>query len=193
MVIFDANVLIALVSSRTSSDNLARLEGLLADISKRHTFVGIPTPALAEFLVRTDGATQGLFAALERKAAIRVLPFDRKAAYECSVLDRTAQSSGDKRGPAKGAPYQKVKIDRQIVAIALANGADAIISGDATLRAIASGAGLKAGTIEDLDLPASARQHPLDFDGDVKVQPQIVPVESTAVPLAAIAPTGEGE
>jgi hypothetical protein len=35
-------------------------------------------------------------AALMRKAAVQLAPFDARAAVECSLLDRAALASGDK-------------------------------------------------------------------------------------------------
>jgi len=71
-------------------------------------------------------------------------------------------SSGDKRGAAnKSAPWQKVKIDWQILAIALANNADSIITADDDLHRMALGRAIQAFKIEELQLPESARQVPL--------------------------------
>jgi len=52
--------------------------------------IGIPAPVFAEFLVRTDDPTTAMLAAMERKRALRVLPFDKRAAHECALLDRFA-------------------------------------------------------------------------------------------------------
>lgn len=180
MVIFDANVLIALVSKKTPSDDLARLNALISDLSKRRLFVGIPTPVLAEFLVKTDAATQAVLDALERKSSLRVIPFDKMAAYECSMLDKKALSNGNKRGSAKSAPYQKIKVDRQILAIA--NGADMLVSADQNLIALAKDVGLKAVRIEELALPAAALQQPLDFESQPAAS--ALTLSTPAMPLA---------
>lgn len=170
MVVFDANVLVSLVSKSTSADDLARLHALIEELSKSRSYVSIPTPVLAEFLVRTDAATQAVLSSIERKSGVRVQSFDRKAAVECAMLDAKARLLGGKRGSAKNAPYQKVKVDRQIVAIAITNRADMIVSGDDTLIAVARDAGLLARKIEELPLPASALQRPLNFEADSAVE-----------------------
>lgn len=194
MVIIDANVLIALVSKKTHPDDLARLEGLLVDVSKTKSHIGIPTPALAEFLVRTDAATQGVFSALERKSAVRVLPFDKKAAYECAQLDRAAREKGNKRGSATGSAYQKVKVDRQIVAIAKAVGATAIISDDAGLRSVGKDAGLLVRPVCDLPIPESARQHALDLVVSTDPTPARISDEAgAAVAASALEPAPKHE
>jgi hypothetical protein len=107
---------------------------------------------------------------------LRVLPFDKRAAYQCALLDASARQSGAKRGKDNLDPYQKVKVNRQIVAIALTNGAELIVSGDTGLINVAKAAGLAAARIGDLPLPAAARQHPLFGDrvldlGGVESQP----------------------
>jgi hypothetical protein len=61
-------------------------------------------------------------------------------------------------------PWQKIKIDRQIVAIARATGCELIVSEDQGVRANALRLGLASCTIDALDLPDSARQRPLDFE-----------------------------
>ena len=181
MVVFGANVLIALVSPQTSSDDLARINKLIADLSKRKSYVGVPTPALAEFLVRTDGATQAILETLERKSGVRMLPFDKRAAYECALLDQKARVTGRKRGSAGDAPYQKVKVDRQIVAIAIANGAEMIVSGDDKLIAVARDMDLKAVTISELPIPPAAMQRPLTFNAD-DLRPGSRETQPTALP-----------
>jgi len=164
VVVFDANVLISLVSGKTHRDDLARIEGVIAEVSKKKSYVGIPTPALAEFLVRTDSATHALLAALERKSSIRVLPFDKRAASECAILDRKARDAGNKRGTSRGVPYQKVKIDRQIVAIAITNGAEMVVSDDSDLVTFAKAAGLRALSVAELPIPQASLQQPLEFE-----------------------------
>jgi predicted nucleic acid-binding protein len=165
MVVFDTNVLIALCSPKTSKDDLARLNALIAGLSKKRTYVGIPTPVLAEFLVRTDSATEAVLRGLERKSSVRVLAFDKRAAYECALMDRNSRGSGGKRGKGNDDPYQKVKIDRQTVAIAMTNQAEMVVSGDGGLINVANAAGLKAVRISDLPIPASAMQREM-FEED---------------------------
>lgn len=164
MIVFDANVLIALVSQKTSADDRARLQGLVEEVVSRKSYVGVPTPALAEFLIRSDDATAAVLAALERKSAIRVLPFDRRAAMECALLERSERAKhGKKRGASDGAPYQKIKVDRQIVAIAMANNAERLLTLDGDIKKISYSTGVLVSAIADLPLPDWAKQRPLDL------------------------------
>jgi predicted nucleic acid-binding protein len=164
VIVIDTNVLIQLVSGAGSTDDDVRLRALIDTLSTARTYIGVPTPALAEFLVRTDAATEGVLRTMEKSAALRVLPFDKKAAYECAQIDRAMIAVGTKRGRDNLQPWQKVKIDRQIVAIAKSNGATQIISADSGVISTAVAAGMTALRISDLPLPPSARQQPLFED-----------------------------
>ena len=97
---------------------------------------------------------------LDRKRSIVVAPFDRRAAFECSFLDKAAIGQGDKRGGRHEA-WQRIKVDRQIVAVARVNGATLIVANDAGLRATATAAGMTARRVDELELPDSARQQSL--------------------------------
>jgi hypothetical protein len=89
---------------------------------------------------------------------VAIAPFDELAAVECSLLDSRALASGNKREPLNpNAPWQSVKIDRQIVAIALSRGAS-IVSGDSDVLKMAKWAGVTAMRVEDLPIPESERQ-----------------------------------
>ncbi len=106
----------AKVDDTTSMDR-AKLDHLLAQVASARGRIILPAPVVAEFLVKTDLATTDWLAALERKASIVVAPFDRRCALECALLDRAALATGDKRG-GRLEPWQRIKIDRQIAAVA---------------------------------------------------------------------------
>jgi hypothetical protein len=69
------------------------------------------------------------------------------------LTDRGKSGKGKKGG--SDAPYQKVKFDRQIVAIAKVNRAHTIYSDDADVRKFATKAGIKAVPTWDLPIPPS--------------------------------------
>lgn len=163
IVVIDANVLIAWSTEKEGSLTKARLDRLFEEVSDVGGTLIVPTPSLAEFLVRTDEATSDFLAGLERRRAFRVASFDRRAAFECSLLDKAALGQGDKKGGRKDS-WQKVKVDRQIVAIARAQNAGLIISDDGGLCGTARAAGLTAMTVGELELPESAKQAPLPFE-----------------------------
>ena len=126
MIVFDTNALVKLAAGAEDDDDFLRIRGVVASAEKARDPIGIPAPAFAEFLVNTDQATTEILAMFERKQAFKILPFDKRAAYECAILDRDALVTRRRRsGPAS--PRQKVKVDRQIVAIARVHGADKIV------------------------------------------------------------------
>ncbi len=115
----------------------------------------IPTPVLCEVLVRADAAMSEYLGILNGSAAFRIVPFDQKAAIEAAIDMNAALKSGGLRANAQDADTTKTKIkfDRQIVAIAKAEGAHTIYSDDKHVHSYASRAGLKAIRTADLDLP----------------------------------------
>ena len=164
MVIFDANMLVALVSERTSADDKARLDQVVKTLSEDGAYVGIPTPAFAEFFVDADQATSPALAALRRKHWIQVLPFDERAAIEAALITRTERATPvGKRGTSKKT-WQQIKVDRQILAIAKVNNASAIYTEDDDLRIQASKLGITAFAIKDIPLPPEARQSKLPLE-----------------------------
>ncbi|MGZ9568758.1 hypothetical protein ACVTTK_05265 [Alcaligenes nematophilus] len=166
IVALDANCLVAW-SSRNNPDNVARLDELLKTVSDARGKIIIPVPCLAEYLVHLGDATEAWFAALERKSSVVLAPFDKRAAYECALIDRNAISNGSKRAGRLDA-WQKIKIDRQVIAIAKNHSAKEIISEDKEVRAEAISIGLRARALDELTLPDSARQNviPLEPMGD---------------------------
>lgn len=165
IIAVDCNFLVASQSDKTSDDNAARIQNFFSLIEKRKSKLVIPMPAVAEYLVGADIAGNAWVNALARKSSIILAPFDLAAAHECALLDRGAFNSGDKRDGVKD-PWQKVKIDRQIVAIARSVGAKLIISNDKGVRANAARAFISAKSIEDLELPETAKQLKIDLAPD---------------------------
>jgi predicted nucleic acid-binding protein len=160
MIVVDANVLIAWSAKKTPDLVRARLNHLLETAAKDKQRILIPTPALAEFLVRADDAAAEWLNELEKKSAVDVCAFDRRAAFECAFIERGAHRDGDKKHGSESA-YQKVKFDRQIVAIAKSRNARMVVSNDDSLRRVALSVGLSVSKIEELPIPDSARQHQL--------------------------------
>ena len=117
-------------------------------------------PAIAEYLVKADQAALKTLYALEKKSYIFAAPFDRKAAIECALLDGAAMGKGDKKD-GSSEPWQKIKIDRQIIAIGRAHNVSLIISSDKNLKANADRVAIPCLEIDDLELPDSSKQQAL--------------------------------
>jgi predicted nucleic acid-binding protein len=154
MVIFDANVLISL-DSESGSDNLSKcISALIRELIAEKTIIGIPAPAWAEYLCGAGLATAAVINLLRKRSAVRILPFDELAAMELAVIDRTTRLEGPKRGAAK-AGWQKVKVDRQILAITRVHAATAIYSDDDALVAEAHRMALAVRRTRDISEPCN--------------------------------------
>lgn len=162
-VLVDANFLIATVHQKTTDDDQARIEHFFTSAEKSKAKIILPMPAVAEYLVHADAAGIETFNKLERKSFIVVAPFDRAAAFECALLDRAAIGGANDKKDGSAEPWQKIKIDRQIVAIGKAHGAGLVITADGNVRNNALRVGMLAKQIHELELPASARQTKLEL------------------------------
>jgi hypothetical protein len=133
-----------------------RVEKLEEDWDVSRERIVIPTPALAEFLVLADADGPAYLSELGTRGNFYIKAFDQKAAIELAGMELLARKRGSKRSPAPSSePWQKVKIDRQIVAIAKANSVQTIYSDDKGVRAFAEEAGIKVVSSWELDLPDS--------------------------------------
>ena len=114
---------------------------------------------------------------MERKPRFKLLPFDRRAAVECALLEQHARAQGIGKQGGSSAPWQKVKIDRQILAISLVNQADLLICMDNNLVNMAAYCNLKTASVEDLEMPPELLQISLDLEEQPKEQPKQPPPE----------------
>jgi predicted nucleic acid-binding protein len=173
MVVFDASVLLLLLDPDAKPPNdpatgqpvehaKARIEYLIATLEPQRTKVIIPTPVLSEVLVRAGDAAPAYLEELNRSARFRIASFDIRAAVELAALTREALEGGDKREGAT-APWQKVKVDRQIVAIARTEEAATIYSDDDDVQRFAKRAGIEVIGIAQLPLPPENPQRTLQF------------------------------
>jgi predicted nucleic acid-binding protein len=140
-----------------------RLEALVERIAKERDTILIPTPVLSELLVciSPDNITD-LLAQLNASIWFRVEAFDSAAAVELGVRTARAITAGDKReGAPADTPWTKVKFDRQIVAIAIVNGASEIISDDPHVKALGERWGIKVTSVDDLPIPEELVPPPL--------------------------------
>jgi len=145
------------------SDDRARIDYLIDRLDKAKSRIIVPMPAVAEFIAGADVAGIEAINALESKSSVVLASFDLPAAFECAQLDRAAKGAGNKKD-GSGSPWQKLKVDRQIVAIGKAMGAGLVVSNDSDVRANALRAGMKACSVQELELPDSARQVPMEFE-----------------------------
>lgn len=178
MVVFDASVLLLVLNpdSRPPLDPesgqpveraVDRMNALILRLSDDGEKIIIPTPALSEVLVHAREATQRYLEILNRNAAFRIASFDQKAAIEAAIATHDAIRRGGRRADADpGATAAKIKFDRQIIAIARAEGARAVYSDDSDVIRFAKQAGLEAYRTADLPLPLEDPQQGLPFDNE---------------------------
>ena len=175
MVVFDSSVLLLVLDPNAKPPNdpttgqpldkaFERIEYLIENLTADKERIVIPTPVLSEVLVHAGHAMQPYLDTLNGQAAFRIAPFDQKAAIEAALAMSDAIKRGGRRIDAANpdATVTKIKFDRQIVAIAKAEGAHAVYSDDADVHVYSMHAGLDAYRTADLDLPPEDPQGSLD-------------------------------
>jgi predicted nucleic acid-binding protein len=133
-----------------------RIEQLIDDLDNARERIIIPTPALSEFLVLAGADAPQYLGEISLMSHVRVEAFDQLAAIELAAIEGAAHKTGNKRHPlVASVPWQKVKLDRQIVAVAKLHQSRAIYSDDAHIRSIAEDLGIRVASSWELPLPAS--------------------------------------
>ena len=130
-----------------------RIEALIEQLHKDGDRIVIPAPALAEFLVVVGDAGSDYLARIDRSARFEVASYDERAAVETAIALRAAIGAGDKKSGLAKTPWQKLKIDRQIVAVAKSRGIRVIYSTDHDVVVLARESGLEARHVADLPIP----------------------------------------
>lgn len=139
-----------------------RIEHLITTLEQSAAKAVVPTPALSEFLVKAEAASGTYLEIMRSRAVFQIAPFDTRCAVELAAMNAAAKASGDKFLGATDS-WQKVKFDRQIVAIAKVSGEDTIYSDDLGVRKFAKANGLKAYGVHDLELPPEDAQKKLNL------------------------------
>tara|TARA_R110000751_G_scaffold272764_1_gene373020 strand:+ start:45475 stop:46008 length:534 start_codon:yes stop_codon:yes gene_type:complete len=145
-----------------------RIEYLIENLTADKERILIPTPVLSEVLVYAGDALQQYLEILNGQSAFRIAAFDQKAAIEAALAMRDAIERGGHRIDSANpdATKTKIKFDRQIVAIAKAEGAHTVYSDDDDVHNYATRAGLQAYRTTELNLPPEDAQQSLHFAPD---------------------------
>jgi hypothetical protein len=151
-----------------------RMEFLVERLSQEDAQIMIPTPCLAEICVKLDALKDELLKRLKSSSWFRVESFDAAAAVELGLRTSKAIADGDKREGLQ-ADHTKVKFDRQIVAIAIVNEAEQIISDDGDIAAICQRWNMPVSSVGDLPLPPSLIPPPLFENLDEEDEPEVTP------------------
>lgn len=169
MVVFDSGVLTILLNpdSDVPADPTTqkpierakdRVDYLISCLAERHEKILIPTPVLSEILVVSGSSGVGYLNILRKSSEFEIANFDIRAAIELAEITKAALATGDKKSGID-APWQLIKIDRQIVSIAKTAGAARIYTSDGPLSAFARRAGIEAVLLQDLPLPPENPQY----------------------------------
>jgi predicted nucleic acid-binding protein len=137
IAVFDASVLIFLFEKDASgpldtatglplTHCYERVNHLIETLTRDRSKIIIPTPSLAEILVKAGDAGPARLRIISENRFIRIVPFDLRASAEFAAMQRDQKVSGTKRTE----PRPKSKFDDQIIAIAKVEGAGVIYSSD---------------------------------------------------------------
>jgi hypothetical protein len=162
MVIFDNTFLCLLFhpSARPPNDAQGkpiircqeRIDHLVSELETKKEKIIIPTPALAELLVIAGASYTQYLDEINGRACFKFADFDQRAAIEVALKMAAAIKAKDKRSGTLS-PHQKIKFDRQIVAIARVQSARAIYTDDKDVISLAEQAGIPTVKVEDLPMP----------------------------------------
>src|ERR1017187_10397578 len=133
-----------------------RMEHLVKELSQKGEKILISDPSLSEFLVTAvfaGASIQDYLAIIQKAQHFITRPFGVRAAVETAERLATALKSGDKREGEKTEPWQKLKYDRQIVAISLVEGAAELYTADKDVYNQALRWDIKPVHLADLPVP----------------------------------------
>ena len=160
MIIFDASFLIAYLhpnpeppmdrNNQPVSQFRERVNHLVATLNATDQLIGVPTPALAEILVRAGNGKYRYLATIGDSYRFEVLPFDQLSAIDAGELIEQVKSE-NKSQPL--ATWAKVKFDVQIAAIAKTAEATIIYSDDGNIEAHGKRLNIPVKRVCDLPLP----------------------------------------
>ena len=138
-----------------------RIEYLKETLAAERSKILIPTPALSEFLVGAGDAIDSYLDILHADSWFEIVPFSEHAAIEAAIVTHQAMSVRRDKKDGVDSDWQKVKVDRQIVAIAKVHEVDPIYTTDRHIVRHAEVCELPVVHLADLPLP------PEDPQGDL--------------------------
>jgi hypothetical protein len=161
MVLFDNNVLCLLLhpeadvpNDPATGDPVDRAQDRIAflreQLQEAGTRILIPAPVLAEFLTFADA---DYLIQITQTMWFEIGPFDQRAAVEAAVALRRALKTGQGKKLGSSSPWQKIKVDREIVAIGKVYSVTHVYSTDSDVLALARESGITATHVASLPLP----------------------------------------
>ncbi len=177
-VAFDNSFLVFLFNRRAgaSVERAAdRVDGLIESLSSKKAKIIIPTPALTELLMAGRFSIQVYIEKLKTFGAFQVRAYDERAAIELAAQYLATKKTHKER--AKQSPWNKIKFDRQIVAIAKTQGASVVYSDDEQLRKFAHECGMEAYGLAEIGVPPKQPKLPgmeIGEDGGEEEKPEFI-------------------
>lgn len=164
MVLFDTNVLCLLLhpdadipndpaSGQPIEQPQERVNYLRDRLQDAGVRIVIPAPVLSEFLTM---ASADYMLQITQSMWFEVAPFDQRAAIESALALRRSLKSGKGKKLGSTSSWQKIKVDRQIVAIAKVYGVTTVYSTDPDVLNLSRESGIEAIHAADLPLPPVA-------------------------------------
>lgn len=148
LIILDTNALITLL---TADKNGAEYKNLVAFLNQGKQFsMALPMPAISEFIAGDDNEARSL-SLLKPNAKFKNLDFDAKSALSAAKIYRDYRKSLPRHNQNQR-PDQKVKVDIQILGIAIANDATAIITHDTGIKRIIKALNLPLAVFDYMDI-----------------------------------------
>ncbi len=139
-----------------------RILGFIAQVQKDRRKLIIPTPAAAELLTAIGPTSADYIRVVNRKAVFEVRSFDEVAAIELAFLNRDIFGSLDQKNGLE--PWQKMKVDRQIIAIAKVAKCEKILTEDDGLGNRARLCDIEPLKLIDIAIPDASRQRSFQLD-----------------------------
>jgi hypothetical protein len=139
-----------------------RAELLVESLAKSRQKIIIPTPAQAELLTAIGPTAQQYFDIIAQSRLFEVASFDSRCAIELAYLNRDIFAAHDPKNPTEA--YQKIKIDRQIIAVFKVAGVENIYTDDAAMARRARLCGLNPIGTAQLELPTEDRQMNIEYN-----------------------------
>lgn len=142
-----------------------RVEHLIESLDADGATIVIPTPVLAEVLMRAGAAASDILSILDRRAVFQISDFDQMAAVETAAMLDDARRRGGLKVDAvlANVTRSKVKFDRQIMAVAKVQRASRIYSDDGDIHKLAQMSGIEVISTADLPLPPEDPQTQMDI------------------------------
>jgi len=140
----------------------ARAESVVQLIQKVRRKIILPAPACAELLTAIGPDAQQYINVVGRSRVFEIGNFDARCAAELALLNRDTFKAHDDRD--KSEPYQKRKVDRQIIAICKVYGVTEIYTDDRGLANRARMCGITPIGIGEVPIPDSRRQGEFELE-----------------------------